>query len=405
MRICPPIFSKRIIFIIVFASMLMMTCSVITKESNSSFSQSPPGFLEIAQVPQFIAFGFDDNGFSGLDNSGGTGGVKFIINLFASRYNPSGAGNRHTYDGAQIHFSMYCTTSYLDRVETENPVFIKRVWKETLLKGNEIGVHTHQHKHGVQLSLQDWESEIQKCIDWLTKSFDPNELLSVPDPTKGIGMLPSEIYGFRTPYLEYNDNAFNAVFHKGFLYDCSIEEGFQDDQDGTNFFWPYTLDKGSHGDNISSLVHRRKPVSEYPGLWEIPVYVVIVPPDGQCNKYGVEPGLRSKMKKVQDYFDEKTGKITGFDWNLWIEFGMTGTEFLATLKYTLDLRLKGNRCPMTFGTHSDIYSSKFQNLPSTSVEERQQALKEFIDYALTIPEVRIVSAKELLDWMMDPSSL
>ena len=134
MRICPPIFSKRIIFIIVFASMLMMTCSVITKESNSSFSQSPPGFLEIAQVPQFIAFGFDDNGFSGLDNSGGTGGVKFIINLFASRYNPSGAGNRHTYDGAQIHFSMYCTTSYLDRVETENPVFIKRVWKETLLK-------------------------------------------------------------------------------------------------------------------------------------------------------------------------------------------------------------------------------------------------------------------------------
>jgi peptidoglycan/xylan/chitin deacetylase (PgdA/CDA1 family) len=405
MRICLLIFSKRKFVIIVFAALLLMTCSLITKESHRTFSQSPPGLLKIGQVPQFISFGFDDNGFSGLDNSGGTGGVRFVIDLFASRYNPSGTGNQGTYDGAQIHFSMYCTTSYLDRFEKENPVFVKRVWREALLKGNEIGVHTHRHKHGVQLSLQEWESEIQECMDWLTKPFDPSELLSAPDPTKGIGMLPSDIYGFRTPYLEYNDNAFNAVFHKGFLYDCSIEEGLQDDQDGTNFFWPYTLDNGSPGDKVSSLEHRRKPVSEYPGLWEIPGYLVIVPPDSQCNEYGVEPGFRSKMKKAQEYFDEKDGKITGFDWNLWIEFGMTGAEFLATLKYTLDLRLKGNRCPMTFGTHSDIYSSKFQNLPNSRVEERQQALKEFIDYALTIPEVRIVSMKELLDWMIDPSSI
>jgi peptidoglycan/xylan/chitin deacetylase (PgdA/CDA1 family) len=405
MRFYTPIFTKRIIFIIVCASMLLTTCSVKTKEIKSSFSKNPPGSLEVVQVPQFIVFGFDDNGFSGLDNSGGTGGVKFIIDLFSSRSNPSGTGNRYTYDGAQIHFSMYCTTSYIDRVERESPVFIKRVWKEALLKGNEIGVHTHLHKHGVQLSLQEWESEIQKCIDWLTKPFDPDELLSAPDPAKGIGMLPSEIYGFRTPYLEYNDNAFKAVFQKGLLYDCSIEEGLQDDQDGTNFLWPYTLDKGSPGDKVSSLRHQRKPISEYPGLWEIPGYMVIVPPDSQCNEYGVEPGLRSKMKKAQEYFDEESGKITGFDWNLWIEFGMTGDEFLATLKYTLDLRLQGNRCPMTFGTHSDIYSSKFQHLPNSRVEERQRALKDFIDYALTIPEVRIVNTKELLDWMMDPSSL
>ncbi len=405
MKINPLIFSKRIIVVIVFVTMLLMTCSWVTKESHPTFSVNPPAPLEIAQVPQFISFGFDDNGFSGLDNSGGTGGVRFVIDLFASRYNPSGTANQRTYDGAQIHFSMYCTTIYLDFNRKENPVFIKRVWREALLKGNEIGVHTHQHKHGVQLSLQEWESDIQECKDWLTKPFDPNELLSAPDPTKGIGISPSEIYGFRTPYLEYNDNAFKAVFQKGFLYDCSIEEGFQNSQDGTNFLWPYTLDRGSPGDKVSSLEHRRKPVSDYPGLWEIPGYTVIVPPDSQCSKYGVEPGFRSKMKKAQEYFDEKSGKITGFDWNLWIEFGMTGAEFLATLKYTLDLRLKGNRCPMTFGTHSDIYSSKFQNLPDSSVEERQQALEAFIDYALTIPEIRIVSAKELLDWLRDPSSL
>ena len=405
MRKSQSVFKKGFLFIIISASMMVGACSVKTKEIKSSFSQNPPLPLKVERVPQFIVFGFDDNGFSGLDNSGGTGGVKFIIDLFSSRSNPPGKGNRHTYDGEQIHFSMYCATSYIENFGTENPVFIKRAWREALLKGHEIGVHTHQHQHGVRLSLQEWESEIQKCIDWLTKPYDPDESLGTPDATKGIGLLRSEIYGFRTPYLEYNDNAFKAVLRKGLLYDCSIEEGFQDDQDGTNFIWPYTLDHGSPGDKISALEHQRKPVSAYPGLWEIPGYVVIVPPDDRCRTYGVEPGFRSRMKKEQGYFDEQSGKITGFDWNLWIEFGMTGDEFLATLKYTLDLRLKGNRCPMTFGTHSDIYSSKFQFLPNSRAEERQEALKEFIDYALMFPEVRIVSTKELLDWLMDPSSL
>lgn len=405
MRIWSLIFSKGIIVVSVFVTLPLMKCSLKTKDNDSKFSQSPPRLLNVTQVPQFLSFGFDDNGFSGLDNSGGTGGVRFVIDLFASRYNPPGKGNQPTYDGSKIHFSMYGATTYLDENEKENPVFVKRAWREALLEGNEIGVHTHQHKHGDQLSVQEWESEIQKCIDWLTRPFDPDESSTAPDPTKGIGLHHAEIYGFRTPYLEYNDNTFKAVFHRGFLYDCSIEEGFQDDQDGTNFFWPYTLDNGSPGDKISSLEHQRKPISEYPGLWEIPGYAVIVPPDSLCEEYGVEPGFRRKMKKVQDYFDEESGKITGFDWNLWIEFGMTGAEFLATLKYTLDLRLKGNRCPMTFGTHSDIYSSKFPDLLNSSVEERQRALKEFMDYALTIPEVRIVSAKELLDWMRDPHSL
>jgi peptidoglycan/xylan/chitin deacetylase (PgdA/CDA1 family) len=384
---------------------LLTTCSVTTEPQSEPFSQSPPGSLKMEQVPQFIIIGSDDNGFSGLESSGGTGGVKFLIDLFDSRHNPPGNGNRKTYDGARIHFSMYCATSYLDGSQAENPVLIKRAWREALLRGNEIGVHTHQHKHGILLSVKEWASEIQACIDWLTKPFDPQESLSQPDTTKGIGVAAADIFGFRTPYLEYNDNVFQAVFHQGFLYDCSIEEGFQDDQDGRDFLWPYTLDEGSPGDKVSSLEHQRKPVSKYPGLWEIPAYAVIVPPDSQCALYGIKPGLRKKMKTVQEYFDEEKGKITGFDWNLWIEFDMTGVEFLATLKYTLDLRLKGNRCPMPFGIHSDIYSSKFQNLPNTSVEERQWALREFIDYALSKPEVRIVNAKELLDWMINPFPL
>ncbi|MFB0565378.1 MAG: hypothetical protein ACETWK_06840 [Candidatus Aminicenantaceae bacterium] len=391
--------------LLVFLLILFLSCSTSIKKKVSTFSQRPPGSMAISKVPQFIVFGFDDNGFSGLEKSGGTGGVKYIIDLFSSRFNPPGSGNNRTYDGAQTHFSMYCATRFIDGSEKENPVYVKRAWREAHHQGNEIGVHTHLHQHGSRLSVLEWKSEIQTCIDWLTKPFDPGESVSEPDSTKGIGMVSSEIYGFRTPYLEYNDNAIKAVYNKGFLYDCSIEEGFQADQDGTNFLWPYQLDEGSQGDRMIALKNLKKPVSNYPGLWEIPVYAVIVPPDSECAKYGIEPGLRKKMKKAQDYFNEDDGKITGIDWNLWIEFGMSRAEFVATLKYTLDLRLKGNRCPFTFGTHSDIYASKFQHIPDLQVKERQLALEEFIDNALSIPEVRIVSAKELIDWLRDPSYL
>ena len=81
---------------------------------------------------------------------------------------------------------------------------------------------------------------------------------------------------------------------------------------------------------------------------------------------------------------------------------MNTTEFAATLKYTLDLRLQGNRAPLLFGMHSDYYSSKYEAPLIPSWRERQQAVEEFIDYALSRPEVRIVSNRQLLDWLRNP---
>ena len=66
-------------------------------------------------------------------------------------------------------------------------------------------------------------------------------------------------------------------------------------------------------------------------------------------EYGVPAGLRTKLQGIKSYFDPASGKITGLDYNLWVEFTMTKDEVVATLKYTLDQRLKGNRAPMIFG--------------------------------------------------------
>jgi hypothetical protein len=94
------------------------------------------------------------------------------------------------------------------------------------------------------------------------------------------------------------------------------------------------------------------------------------------------------------------------DWNLWVEFAMTPAEFLATLKYTLDLRLIGNRCPLTVGLHSELYSDRQDTKGlNATVDERRAALREFFDSILQVPQVRVVDHIELLHWLQNPEPL
>jgi peptidoglycan/xylan/chitin deacetylase (PgdA/CDA1 family) len=363
---------------------------------NVAPSQSPPGGLAVNQVPMFVTIGWDDNPYSGLQGSGGDGGLKWAVDMIAARKNP---------DGSPVHMSFYLTSIYIGTWMSESPVYVKKAWREAYDKGNEIGVHTHTHPHGGAFSLSQWDTEIQTCIDWLTKPFDPSEPYHTPNDGAGIGIPRAEIYGFRTPFLEYNDATFQSVKGHQLWYDVSIQEGYQYDQDGTNFNWPFTLDNGSPGHDV--LVKRgvKEPITTHAGLWEMPAYPVIVPPDDIAAQYGIAPGLRAKLKSVANWFDTDSAKIPGYDYNLWVEFKMTKAEVLATLKYTLDLRLQGNRAPFIFGAHTDYYSSKYTVPPNATVRERQEAIEEFIDYALSKREVRVVSVKELLDWVRSPRPL
>jgi len=353
----------------------------------------PPGGLSPQQVPQFVSFGSDDNPHSGLAASGGGGGMHYLTELFASRRNPAGSGDARNFDGRPPHYSFYVNTKYITPEGEEDPALVKQSWAEAIEHGHEIGVHTHSHPHGKQFSVSEWEREIRLSIDHLTQPG-------------GLDVARDQLSGFRTPFLEYGNHTLTALQRAGLVYDCSIEEGFQEDQDGHGFIWPYTLDHRSPG---NFATHRRfglPLVREHPGLWELPVYAFIVPPDELCEIYGVAPGLRTRMKTKNDYFEADQGKITGMDWNLWFEYGMSKAEFLATLKYTLDLRLQGNRCPLTVGLHSGIYADRSpEQPPNATVQERRDALHEFLDYALSRPEVRVVSARELLGWLQSPAPL
>ncbi len=380
-------------------------------------SQNPPGGLKPETVPQFVCFGFDDNSYSGYPGSGGDGGMTWAIQAFENRTNP---------DGTPCRSSFYCPSKYIDATmdNSDNDSLVRESWRKAYAAGHEIGLHTHTHPHGSNVAwdedppvwndvmgVDDWLPEIEKNIQFLTRPYTPTT--SDPDDW-GPGVDPDDLVGFRTPFLEFNNPTFEVLQKIGtILYDCSIEEGFQQGQDGTNFLWPYQLDKGSPVSEatFTSSFSGREIIGSFPGLWEMPAYCMFAPDDAQCEKYDLKPGFRDELQKRIDYFDPDDGKITGFDWNLWMEYRMSRLEVEAVLKHTLDLRLKGNRAPFLIGLHSDIYSSKYKennNDDSLMVEEyreAQKAIENFIDYALSKKVVWIVPAKSVIAWMKEPKPL
>lgn len=370
-------------------------------------SANLPGGLTAEQVPQFISLGWDDNGIAGWDPEKPSG-LYWALEMYAARKNA---------DGSPALASFYMTSSYVTgdynaygKKPDASSTHLKRLWRRTWRDGHEVGNHTHTHPHGKDpetgkvLPVSEWVAEMEKCNEVLTAPFDENESVENPDPTKGPGIPAEAIVGFRTPFLEYTNHTFAAVKNIGFTYDCSIQEGFQPSMDGTNFYWPYTLDEGSQAHDLWMEWGLKDPIEPHPGLWTIPVYTVIVPPDEECANYGVPTGLRDRMKKTLDYFETERGMIAGIDYNMWVLFQMTKAEFLATLKYTLDLRFKGNRAPFTFGMHSDIYADEYseEDKMGTTPAERREAIEEFLDYALRKDGVRVAPAKDIIDFMQSP---
>jgi peptidoglycan/xylan/chitin deacetylase (PgdA/CDA1 family) len=389
----PGVLTARRVGCVLACCMIVASCTPTGRPRHQ-----PPAGLVPDDVPLFVVFGSDDNG--------SVEGLEFLSALFADRRNPVGTGDVRTFDGRPIHYSFYVNTKYIapdggpsayDGVRADDPVLVRGAWLRALGQGHEIGVHTHSHPHGRELSVEAWEEEMTRCRSILARPVDLHEITGQPNPSSGVGVGLERLLGFRTPFLELSDRTIEAVHRVGFVYDCSLEEGTRSGDDASNLPWPYTLDHGSPGN---------PEIGHYPGLWEIPVYAYLVPPDHECAALGVAPGLRERLRRVQAYFDPEIGVITGMDWNLWLEFAMTPAEFQATIRYSLRQRLRGNRCPLTVGLHSWLYADAAEVARAGSTAaQRRAALIELLDEMLQIPDLRVVSAAELLEWLQQPVAL
>jgi peptidoglycan/xylan/chitin deacetylase (PgdA/CDA1 family) len=341
----------------------MTALSAYAAADSLAPAPQPPGGLAVAQAPQFILLGFDDNPQ--------TEPMTWFVDTLKDKRDAGGNPVRAIFFSNGKYWN--------DRT-------LISIHHRALNEGHEIANHTQNHDNGSAFTTAKWRAEMAACEATFNET----------------GIPAAGIVGFRTPYLAYNAATFEALAAEGQLYDSSIEEGDQPGQDGTNFLWPYTLDHGSPGNAADHPVGSPKRVGNHPGLWEIPIHVFMIPSDTDCARYGAKPGLRARIGAALKVgygggSGEPTDKITGLDWNVLEAAKCDGPEFLAILKYTLDLRLAGNRAPFMVGGHTALYPA---NKP-----DRRKAMEDFVAYALTKPEVRFVTGKQLIEWLRAPQPL
>lgn len=408
----------RIMMLLVAATVAISNS--FSYQDNVPESDKPPAGLAVKNVPQFVVLGFDDNTKAGGKD---TGGVLWVLELLKGKVNQTQSKpNLATYDGTPVGVTFYCNAEGMAAWIEDSPHAQKRAFHQAYMNGHEIGNHTYDHQRNlfngtnhagvVSMSQTKWTQEVVDCNTWLGKAFPDSTIQDweLDDQKYGAGIPKDSIVGFRAPFLEYNQYTMPVIKTQGFLYDCSVQDGIEPGpKNGTNFNWPYTLDNGSKSSDATpgNDTSGHGKLTPTPGLWELPNYPVMVVPDSLMSKYGLTESVYNKCKKVIPNF---TGKITGLDYNLyekqWGGLGLTDKEVLAILKYTLDLRLSGNRAPMMFGAHTQFYVNSWAiaNANCTGAQMRK-VIEDFVTYAISKPEVRMVRGKDIIAWCRKPVGL
>jgi hypothetical protein len=353
-----------------------------------AWSRKPPG-LEPVDVPEFVAVTFDDNFVSGLGDV--SGGMTWATTFLKPLQNQAGSGFAPSFDSAPVRTTFYDNCVYLQDDS------VKKSWVIARQDGHEIANHTVNHPPGGAFTAQNWTDEIAPCTAALT------------NPASGVGIGVDDVRGFRSPYLAYSTALFGVLKAQGLWYDSSIQSCWGAADDGKSCAWPYTLDQGSPDALDLTAKFATPSVPMTSGLWEMTPSVLFVPPDELSTEYGFEPGLRQRVPSdmpAPSFYEAATGRIAPLDVTLFVDAGLAANEVLAILKYTLDLRLQGNRAPFIFIAHTHVYASNYGAAPKApAASERQHAIEEFVHYALSKPVVRMRPVADVLAWMREPKPL
>lgn len=378
-------------------SVLSSGCDNAPDSVRADLSQ-PPNGLDARQVPQFVMPGFDDNTQSA--------GIHWALGLLEDKQNPAGTDNPDTYDGSPVRVSFYMNTAGFDQWLADDPKLLVAATRQIVAQGHELGNHTETHHADInKLPWNEFQERVKKLSgqDWYERIVNMET-----DLKRDVGGVA--LTGFRAPYLAYNQPMMDNLVKLGYRYDTSVEEGYGKQFDGTNFRWPYRMDNGipGHAEGWWGSPNNKDAVemTTAKGVWQLPNHVLMVPEDQFAQQYNFESGLWARIKEQAPHLEDH--KITGFDYNLWVNARLSGRDVLAILKYSLDLRLAGNRAPFLFGVHSQYYVDEAwaaRHTKNVTIAEMQDTISAFIDYALSKPEVRIRPANDVLDWMENPVPL
>lgn len=330
-------------------------------------SQSPPGGLKPEQVPLFVVFGADDNYRAD--------GVTWMTDVFYGEHrNPPGKGNPAAFDGTPCRGTFYM----IGKVEAQSGGGIQKAVNRAWRAGHEIGNHTYSHGHGTQYTGTQWRDEIARANAFFTRPLEEG----------GCGIDPKDIVGFRAPFDEHGPHQWAVLKSLGFVYDCSVHEGFAPEHDsGTNEYWPYTLDRGSPGGRWLHRNWKKTAVGKHPGLWEMHEQVLRIPPSLR--------GTYGKRKTADD----------------WIWFNepprLKSRDLVEVFKHTVRLRLKSNRAPLLVCLHGQYYGTEpwFDGKRRREIDDNRKTLLEIMRFLVSRPEVRVVRAIDVIRWMRNPARL
>jgi len=290
-------------------------------------SPNPPGGLKPADTPMFVLFTADD--------AIQTYTLDAVNSLLAHRKNPNGCQPKMTY------FTSLGYTNY-------------SLVTDWFVAGNEIADHTMTHVGSPS------KDEIDGCLITL------NALSGIP---------MSSMTGFRAPFLNYTAETLKLVAASGFTYDSSASASVPIG-DGTDAFWPYTLDNGLANDCLD-IPGVCKGEPKIPGFWEIPMYAIF-DERGAAGPHLMDPWL-----------DTANGNKAADD-----------KATLEMMKKTFTAHYNGNRQPFGLYTHP-IHISK--SVPGSTVTDSTVGMiNEFLDWAQQQPNVWIVTNAQLLSWVRNP---
>ncbi len=247
------------------------------------------------------------------------------------------------------------------------------------------------------------------------------------DTYMNVSVAKGNLHAFRAPRLEVNSGLYYALNNLHYEYDCGIEEGYEDYVDGSNDIWPYTVGNGIPGSIPLKQNGEHVYLDSMPdgsGVWEIPVNAIVVPPSLREQIWIKHAQITSnsvdRWNPIADSVTEHDefiayGRITAFDFNLFILYGMDKNEFVTTMEYNLDQRMAHNKAPLQYGCHTDYYTPIYDNATLKNSfnkgsyglvisqgwntwKDRQDAVSTFLDYCIS-KKAYVVSGHELITAM------
>lgn len=205
---------------------------------------NPPGGLSPSDVPQFITFTADD-----AIEVYTTEAVNFFL---SQRKNPNSCAPKMTYFASLSYTNFSMITDWY-------------------VAGNEIADHTMTH----------------------VGTPNSSEVLGNLKALNAFSGIPvSSIKGFRAPFLNYTADTLSMLAANNFTYDSSATSASPANVDGTDAFWPYTLDYGFANDclEVSGVCGG---ALKLPGFWEIPMYATFETANSPAPIHLMDPWLDS----------------------------------------------------------------------------------------------------------------